>query len=170
MLIMSAHTNPSLVDDTNGLGFLLHDAARLIRRAFERKADRHGLSAAQWRLLVRVFKEEGISQARLADLLEVEPISVSRLVDRMEEAGWIERRSDPADRRVRTIHLTEQSRPIFGEMRELAGDVYDGALAGIDAETRRAIVRGLRTIIQNLSDDDRAEEQKAAAPSTSRVA
>ncbi|MEO3388743.1 MarR family transcriptional regulator [Mesorhizobium sp. CAU 1741] len=146
-------------DETERLGFLLHDAARLLRRAFEKRADQHGLSAAHWRLLVRVFKEEGVAQARLAELLEIEPISVSRLIDRMEEAGWIERRADPGDRRVRTIYLTDRSRAIFGDMRGVADDVYETALAGLDADTRRTTINGLKAIIQNLSDDD----QKAAA-------
>ena len=87
-------------DGIDRLGFLIHDVQRLLRKRFETRASGLGLSSAQWRLMVRVAKEEGISQARLAELLEIEPISVSRLVDRMEEGGWIERRSDAADRRV----------------------------------------------------------------------
>ena len=88
-------------DDIEKLGLLIHDSARLMRRRFDARASAHGLSSAQWRLLVRVAKEPGIAQARIAELLEIEPISVSRLVDRMEDSGWIERRPDPADRRVR---------------------------------------------------------------------
>ena len=153
-------------DETDRLGFLIHDAARLVRRTFEKRADRHGLSAAQWRLLVRVFKEEGVAQARLAELLEIEPISVSRLIDRMEQGGWIERRADAADRRVRTIYLTDSSRHVFEEMKGMANEVYDIALAGLDAETRRATINGLKAIIQNLSDDD----QKAAAASDTKAA
>lgn len=152
-------------DETDRLGFLLHDAARLLRRSFEKRAERHGLSSAQWRLVVRVFKEEGVTQARLAELLEIEPISVSRLIDRMEEAGWIERRADPGDRRVRMIHLTARSRQIFDDMRSMAADVYDAALAGLDADTRQTTIRGLKAIIQNLSDDD----QTAAAPSAKKA-
>ena len=79
-------------DGTERLGFLIHDAARLMRKRFEMRAAGHDLSAAQWRLLFRIVKEEGMAQARLAELLEIEPISVSRLLDRMEEGGWIERR------------------------------------------------------------------------------
>ena len=149
-------------DETDRLGFLLHDAARLLRRSFEKRAERHGLSSAQWRLVVRVFKEEGVTQARLAELLEIEPISVSRLIDRMEEAGWIERRTDPGDRRVRAIHLTAQSRQIFDDMRCVATDVYESALAGLDADTRRTTIRGLKAIIQNLSDDDHAAAATSA--------
>jgi MarR family transcriptional regulator for hemolysin len=82
------------------LGFLLHDSARLLRRAFERRAAAYGLSSAQWRLLAHVLRHGSIAQARLADLLEVEAISVSRLIDRMEQAGWVTRLPDPQDRRI----------------------------------------------------------------------
>ncbi len=99
MALMTERLNPDLTDR---LGFLLHDAGRLMRKRFEHHSGRYGLSSAQWRLLVRVFKEEGVAQARLAELLEIEPISVSRLIDRMQGAGWIERRTDMADRRVRS--------------------------------------------------------------------
>lgn len=159
-------------DETDRLGFLLHDASRLMRKRFEQRAMGYGLSSAQWRLLVRVFKEEGVAQARLAELLEIEPISVSRLIDRMEEADWIERRFDPADRRVRTIYLTERSRPIFGEMRALATDVYANALAGLSDEQRRTTLLGLKTICSNLAESDPStvEKDKTASRSAGKAA
>lgn len=152
-------------DETDRLGFLLHDASRLMRKRFETRASGYGLSSAQWRLLVRVFKEEGIAQARLAELLEIEPISVSRLIDRMADAGWIERRNDETDRRVRMIFLTERSRAIFGDMRGVANEVFDQALTGLSAEQRLATLHGLKTIIANLTDVD-----LPAAASTSNKA
>lgn len=153
---MALMSDPSTYnDETDRIGFLLHDASRLLRKRFETRASCYGLSAAQWRLLVRVFKEEGVAQARLAELLEIEPISVSRLIDRMEEGGWIERRTDSSDRRVRTIYLTEKSREIFGEMRGMATQVFDYAMNGLSSEERRITIHGLKTIISNLSDDDR---------------
>ena len=85
---------------------------------------------------MRVVKEEGIAQARLAELLEIEPISVSRLIDRMEEGGWIERRQDAADRRVRMIFPTDKSREAYGEIKSLAGEVYEEALAGLSPRRR----------------------------------
>jgi DNA-binding MarR family transcriptional regulator len=142
-------------DETDRIGFLLHDASRLLRKRFETRASCYGLSAAQWRLLVRVFKEEGVAQARLAELLEIEPISVSRLIDRMEEGGWIERRNDVADRRVRMIYLTEKSREIFDGLRGMATQVFDYALSRLSPEERRTTIHGLKIIIENLSDDDR---------------
>lgn len=164
---MAAHP-----DETDRLGFLLHDASRLLRKRFEQRASGYGLSSAQWRLLVRVYKEEGIAQARLAELLEIEPISVSRLLDRMEEAGLVERRADTADRRVKNIYLTDKTRPIFGEMRSVAAKVFDHAMTGLSPEERRATLNGLKTICSNLSDSDPTlsdKEQPAASP-TQKVA
>lgn len=139
-------------DGTERLGFLLHDAARLMRKRFEARASAYGLSAAQWRLLVRLVKDEGVAQARLAELLEIEPISVSRLLDRMEEGGWIERRLDANDRRVRMIFPTAKSREAFAEVKSMAGEVYEEALAGLPAPIRRATIEGLTAIVDNLSD------------------
>lgn len=153
-------------DGTETLGFLLHDAARLLRKRFEARGAAFGLSSAQWRLLVCVVKQEGVPQARLAEVLEIEPISVSRLVDRMEEAGWIERRHDAADRRVRTIHPTEKARSVFAEVKALAGDLYDEALAGMSPELRRATIEGLRAIVENLSAADAAEVQSKLKDAT----
>lgn len=166
IMSQSPESKPT-VPGTDRLGFLLHDSARLLRRRFEQNAAHYGLSSAQWRLLVRVYKEEGVAQARLAELLEVEPISISRLVDRMEEAGWIERRADENDRRVRNIFLAEKSRAIFGEMRALANAVFEDALAGIDADQRAVILSGLQTICSNLSDTD---PKAAAVPKSSKAA
>ncbi|HEY4191867.1 MAG TPA: MarR family transcriptional regulator [Mesorhizobium sp.] len=143
-----------VIDGLDRLGFLIHDAARLMRRRFESRASGLGLSAAQWRLLVRVTKEEGVAQARLAELLEIEPISVSRLIDRMEEGGWIERRSDATDRRVRTIFPTERSREVYAGVKGLAGAVYEQALTGLSLDERRILVKGLFTVIDNLSDGE----------------
>lgn len=133
------------------LGFLIHDAARLMRRRFEARGSEHGLSAAQWRLLVRLVKEQGVAQARLAELLEIEPISVSRLLDRMEEGGWIERRQDAADRRVRIIFPTDKSKAAFAQIKSVAGDVYEEAMAGLSQEERLATIQGLSAIVNNLS-------------------
>lgn len=143
-----------MTDDTDKLGFLIHDVARLMRRRFEAKASGSGLSAAQWRLLVRVAKEPGIAQARLAELLEIEPISVSRLIDRMEDGGWIERRPDADDRRVRLIFPTDKSREAYGKVKSMAGEVYEAALHGLSPEARRATIEGLKTIVNNLSDGE----------------
>jgi len=141
-------------DLRNSLGFLLHDAARLLRKRFEARGAEHGLSSAQWRLLVFIIKGEISAQARLAELLEIEPISVSRLIDRMEDGGWVERRPDPNDRRVRQVFPTAKARAVFDEIKTIATDVYDAAFAGMTGEQKDALIAGLQTICDNLSDGE----------------
>ncbi|WP_353937426.1 MarR family winged helix-turn-helix transcriptional regulator [Mesorhizobium liriopis] len=134
------------------LGPLVHDVARLLRRSFERRISDGSLSATQGRALILVAKSEGMPQARLADLLEIEPISVSRLLDRMEDGGWVERRPDPTDRRVRSVYPTDKSRAVLHEVRSVAGDVYEEALKGLSPDERKALIHGLQVMSENLSD------------------
>jgi MarR family transcriptional regulator for hemolysin len=147
-------------DGLDRLGFLIHDVQRLMRKRFETRASGLGLSSAQWRLMVRVAKEQGISQARLAELLEIEPISVSRLVDRMEEGGWIERRPDATDRRVRMIFPTAKANAAYAEVKGLAGEVYEESLVGVSLEDRRVLIRSLDAMAQNLADGDAPSDEK----------
>lgn len=137
--------------DIDLLGALLHDGARLIRRRFEQRAASYGLSSAQWRLLVHVLKDDGVTQARLAERLEIEPISVSRLVDRMEQAGWIARQPDPGDRRNKVIVATARTRAKQAELRAIAISVYEEALADLDPAARAALLSGLNTLTRTLS-------------------
>lgn len=147
-------------DGIDRLGFLIHDVQRLMRKRFEMRASGLGLSSAQWRLMVRVAKEAGVTQARLAELLEIEPISVSRLVDRMEEGGWIERRADAADRRVRMIFPTAKASAAYAEVKSLAGEVYEDSLVGVSPEDRGVLIRALDTMARNLAEDDASSDEK----------
>lgn len=134
----------------------MHDAARLLRRRFEARGSKHGLSSSQWRALVYLMRNGGSPQARLAEFLEVEPISISRLLDRMEQGGWVKRSPDPQDRRVRLVYATEQAKTAYGKVKDLAGDVYDEALAGFDEAQRAALMAGLAQVVANLQDVDGA--------------
>ena len=138
----------------DSLGMLLFDASRLIRRRFEASAADLGLSSAQWRLLVQLAKLGRATQARLAEKLEIEPISVSRLVDRMQESGWVTRESDPQDRRAKVIVPTEKTLALYADLRGRAEGVYEQAQTGIPAEERAVLMRALRSIITNLTSDD----------------
>ncbi|MGO4851987.1 MarR family winged helix-turn-helix transcriptional regulator [Phaeovulum sp. W22_SRMD_FR3] len=138
----------------DSLGLLLHDASRLIRRRFEAAAADLGLSSAQWRLLVQLAKIGRATQARLAERLEIEPISVSRLVDRMQESGWVTREPDPQDRRAKVIVPTEKALALYTDLRGRAEGVYEQAQTGIPAEERAVLMRVLKTIIANLASDD----------------
>ena len=135
-------------------GLLLHDAARLMRKRFELRAQAYGLSSAQWRLMFNLFKEGGsATQTRLAEALEIEPISVSRLIDRMEQAGWVRREPDALDRRVRRVVPTPRAQETFASIKAMARDVYEEALEGLSETERTALVASLNQIIDNLSGD-----------------
>ena len=149
-------------DMKNSLGFLLHDATRLLRKRFEARGSEYGLSSAQWRLLVSVKRLGEPTQAQIAERLEIEPISVSRLVDRMEAAGWVERLQDEADRRIRRVRPTERSRAMFDDLRTLATEVYDVALAGLSPDERAALLHALATMIANLAEPDAEADAPAA--------
>jgi DNA-binding MarR family transcriptional regulator len=145
------NTNPS-----NTFGALLIDSARLLRLRFDQRARTMGLTRAQWSVLSHLYRNDGINQAGLADLMEIEPITVGRQLDRMEEAGWIARQPDPSDRRVRRIYMTPKAQGVLDQMRELSRDIYAEALDGIAPEAREQLMTSLAQIRNNLSD--RAEE------------
>jgi MarR family transcriptional regulator, transcriptional regulator for hemolysin len=149
--------------DLSGLGFLLHDAARLFRRRFEQKAQHHGLTSAQWRLLARLSRQEGLNQASLAALLEVEPITLCRLVDRMEAGGWVERVADPDDRRAKLVRMTDKSRALVGKMRGIALEVYEEALAGFSEAERAALIGSMKKIVEALSQRTSDDETRPVA-------
>jgi MarR family transcriptional regulator for hemolysin len=137
---------------SNTLGALLIDCARLLRQRFDQRARALGLTRAQWNVLSHLYRNEGINQAGLADLMEVEPITVGRQLDRMEEAGWITRQPDPTDRRVRRIHMTPKAQDVLDHVRELASDIYAEALVGIAPDTRDHLMTSLAQLRANLSD------------------
>lgn len=151
-----------MTDSWNNLGLLLHDGARLLRKRFERRAESLGLSSAQWRLLAITLREGRVTQARLSERMEVEPISVSRLVDRMEQAGWVARQTDPSDRRVRVIVPTAQALAAHAEIRALLDEVLDEALSGFSGAERIQIAGLLNRLIANLGEA--GAEPPAAQP------
>ena len=102
------------------IGYLLNDSARLFRRAFNARTKDSGITALQWRLITYLKRHEGIRQGPLAELIEVEPITLSRMVDRLVEAGLVERRADPADRRAWQLYLTPRAGALLNGMREMA--------------------------------------------------
>ncbi len=139
-------------DPERSFGFLLHDIARLMRKKFDQRARGLGLSRAQWQLLVHLSRHEGINQSGLAEILEIENITVGRLIDRMEEAGWVERRPDPDDRRARLLYTTEKVAPVMERMRELAEATRNEALAGLSPTQRDALIDTLIQVRGNLSE------------------
>lgn len=136
------------------LGSLFQDVSRRLWGRFEQRTAEHGLSAAQWRLLGHVLREGPSTQAALAALLGVEPISVSRLIDRMEQQGWVLREAHPEDRRARIVVATQLARDVAPTVRGIADELYDEALAGLDDDARRVLHVALMTVIENLQATD----------------
>ncbi len=144
------------------LHLLLNDAARAIRRQFQRRAADHGLSPAQWRLVGITLREGPLTQVTLAERLEVEPMSVSRLVDRLQAAGWVERAPHPGDRRAHLVQATDRARAIAPALRREIGEICAEALSGLSDAERRCFERGLRNVIETLGDGGAAGEASAA--------
>ena len=136
---------------STSIGFLISDISRLLRRRFDERARSIGVTRAQWRALTTLSRHEGLTQGKFAELLEVEPISLCRMVDRLEEAGHLVRRRDPSDRRAWNIFLTERSRPLLHQLQAIGSEVVDGALAGLTDQERDAVTAGLSRVHQNLS-------------------
>ena len=135
---------------TDSLGFLLSDVSRLIRRRFDERARLIGATRAQWRTLVILSRNEGINQGGLAELLEVEPITLCRMIDRLEEAGLVERRRDPADRRAWLIYLTAKAGPVLANVRVIADGLFEDALAGLSDADRATLTALLERMRENL--------------------
>ncbi len=139
-------------DFNRSFGFVLHDTARMLSKRFDQRAKCVGLTRAQSQLLAYLVYHEGINQAGLADLLEIEPISLARLIDRMEQAGWVERRADPGDRRAHLLYITEKAKPVFATLIEIGQQVRAEALAGVSPAEHDAIMALLMRVRCNLSE------------------
>jgi len=114
------------------LPFEIAETAHALRKAFDRRACGHGVTRAQWKVLFRLERQPGLRQIELADMLDVEPITLSRIVDRLEEAGLVERLADPSDRRAWRLHITAQARPLVEKLHAIADEMIAEAFAGID--------------------------------------
>jgi MarR family transcriptional regulator for hemolysin len=134
------------------LGFLLHEVARLLRRRFEQNARGSGLTRSQWQVLAYLAQNEGINQSGLADLLEIEPITLGRIVDKLQILGLIERRPDPSDRRVWLLHLTAAARPKLSQLRQLGEATRGEALAGVAEVDTERLLKTLQGLKANLTN------------------
>jgi len=137
-------------DHSRILGFLLHDTARLLRKRFEQRARHLGLTRSQWQVLAYISRNEGIHQGGLAELLDIEPITLTRLLDKLEARGVIERRQHPTDRRTRLLYVTEAAHPLLEAMRELGEITRAEALDGLSQADRDVLIQSLMTMKSNL--------------------
>ena len=149
---------------TRSLGFLIGDVSRLLRKRFDMRAQTLGLTRAQWRVLARLRRREGINQKELADILEIETITLTRHIDRLEAKGWVERRRDPNDRRAWNLYLNPEVQPVLDKMRKLSEMTRKEALAGIPHDDREKLIDLLLTIKSNMLDLDDLEAERARPP------
>ncbi|MEY3905478.1 MAG: hypothetical protein RIR59_301 [Pseudomonadota bacterium] len=139
------------MNETDNLGSLIADVSHLLRRTFDERARGIGVSRPQWRVLTMLHRHEGINQGGLADLIEVEPITLCRMVDRLQEADLVERRADPSDRRAWQLFMTDKARRLLDEMRPLAFGLFDEAMVGLSPADQDNLLQSLARIRANLS-------------------
>jgi MarR family transcriptional regulator, transcriptional regulator for hemolysin len=144
-------------DMNDNVALLVADSSRFFRRRFDARARTLGVSRAQWQVLFALSRNVGINQAGLAEALDVETITVGRMVDRLEEAGFVERRADPADRRAWRLHLTDRAHPVLEELRAMGEIVMAEALAGISEAEQAQLAALLTRLRANLSGRGDAE-------------
>ena len=142
--------------------FEIGETARALRKAFDRKAVGLGVTRAQWKVLFRLERQPGLRQIELADLLDVEPITLTRILDRLEEAGLVERTPDPADRRAWRLHVTARARPLIEKLKAVGADLVADAFAGIDPkdiEIARQVLSRVRENAGRCASINRASNQ-----------
>ncbi|MCW3798706.1 MarR family winged helix-turn-helix transcriptional regulator [Sphingomonas sp. BN140010] len=132
------------------LGWEIGETSHALRRAFDRKAAELGVTRAQWRLLAHLSRTPGGRQVELAERMDIEPITLCRIVDRLEESDLVERRRDPADRRAWQLYLTDKAGPLVERLHGLADELSDDAFAGIDDAELATVRTALARIRSNL--------------------
>lgn len=156
----AAHVSRDL---ERSVGFLLHDVARLMRRQFMRRAQDLGLTQVQAQALAYIARYEGVRQNILADMLEIQPVSLVRLIDRMAAQGWVERRPDPTDRRAQNLYLTPASEPILDKMWALSAELREEVMGDMPPALREQLVEALLHVRRNLVSGEAAAGSRADA-------
>ena len=144
------------------LPFEIGETAHALRKAFDRRAVGLGVTRAQWKVLFKLSRKPGLRQVELADMLELEPITLCRIVDRLEEGGLVERTRDPDDRRAWRLHVTAKARPLIEKLHAVGAVLVDQAFAGIDPkdiETARKVLAQARENAARCTAMNRASNQ-----------
>lgn len=149
-----------LMDANVSLAFLLHDLGRQFRHEFDLKARVLGVTRPQWRTLLAIARNEGVTQSEVADIIEVERITLCRMVDRLSEAGLVERRADPLDRRVWRLHLMPKAKEIVAQLSAIGAGIEAQALSDLSAAEQtmlREMLTRVRTALQPGERDARGK-------------
>lgn len=134
----------------NDFLFSLFELQRLVRHYADREAARHGTTRAQWAVLAKLARSEGLKQAELADLMDIHPMSLTRLVDRLCRSGLIERRADPGDRRANRLYLLPAAQPLMRDLAERRSEILRGMMNGLSATETKQLMTSLDTIRDNV--------------------
>jgi MarR family transcriptional regulator for hemolysin len=147
--------------------FALGEVQRLVRAYADKQAARYGITRAQWAVLAKVERAEGMKQTELAEQMEMQPITLTRLIDRLCDNGWIERRSDDSDRRVNRLYLRKAARPLLSKLSGLRSELTATALEGINPSDAHRLLGQLETIkenvrnaIQSANEETQKKEQR----------
>src|SRR5476651_2869738 len=132
------------------IAFTIMDVARMLKTYADQRARQFGISRAQWAVLVRIDRTEGLKQSELAELLDLQPISLTRLLDRLADNGLIERRADPNDRRANRLYLKPAAKPLLGRLSELGADMMETVLEGLDVKSVDRMLKELVMLKNNL--------------------
>src|ERR1041384_1585078 len=146
--------------------FVLNDVARLLRTYADQRARRLGITRAQWAVMARVEHAEGLKQSELAEMLDLQPITLTRLIDRLCANGMVERRPDPNDRRAKRLYLTPLARPLMDRLTDMGQDMMGTVLDGFDLATVERMILELSVTKDNLKNaiaKKTAEKAAAAA-------
>jgi MarR family transcriptional regulator, transcriptional regulator for hemolysin len=138
------------VSQRREFAFILNDVARLLRTYADHKAAQFGMTRAQWVVLVRLDRSEGLNQSELAETLDLQPITLTRLLDKLCDSGLIERRPDPSDRRAKRLFLTPAARPLLKQLAALGEEAMGGATEGLSQDEIERMVSELGTVKDNL--------------------
>ncbi|HMM57730.1 MAG TPA: MarR family transcriptional regulator [Rudaea sp.] len=136
--------------DKPSFGVLVTDVTRLMRKHFDRRAVCFNLTRAQWRALKRLHRGEGMRQNELAEQLEMEPIAIGRVIDRLQKAGFVERRADPADRRAWRLYLTPRAHGVVDDIEQISTELLREAQRGVSAAEMKAMMSTLTRMKNNL--------------------
>ena len=137
--------------DQAPLGLLIHEVARLMKRRFEEQAGMHGITLPQWRTLAQITANEGITQIALANALDIDPMTISGVLDRLDKRGLIERYPDPTDSRAKLARPTAEGLELFNTARTVGMAMYEAALEGVSPADRETVTSALATMRKNLS-------------------
>jgi len=147
------------------LAFLINDVSRLLRTLADREVRQFGMTRAQWAVLVRLERHQGLKQSELAEMLDLQPITLTRLIDRLAESGLIERRADPHDRRANRLFLTDAAKPLMARLAALGEELMTGVLDSMAPAKTAVMLKQLEAMRENLRH---ALQAKPEMPSETR--